>query len=137
MSVLKLRRDMVVVDDETAAGKAAETDKPFPLRKIEPEAADEDVIEGEVNEDTAEEDADEEHHGKSMFQQVRFWFNAAVIVAGIGAYPAMVIASSDVGDHDIGKGVIRSDWTAPWVGGVASMMEKHFNDLGWASDTPA
>jgi hypothetical protein len=30
----------------------------------------------------------------------------------------------------------RSDWTAPWVGGVSALMEKHFNDLGWAADAP-
>jgi len=137
MSVLKLRRDMVVVEEETVAGKAAESDKPFPLRKIEPEAADEDIIEGEVNDAIADEEADETHHEKSLFQHVRFWFNAAVIVAGISAYPAMVIASSDVGDGDIGKGALRSDWTAPWVGGAAALLEKHFNDLGWASDAPA
>ncbi len=137
MSVLKLRRDMVVVDEEAAAAKAGENDKPFPLRKIEPENADEDIIEGEVNEDAAEDEAGEEHHGKTLFQHVRFWFNAAVIMAGISAYPAMVIASSDVGDGDIGKTAARSDSTAPWVGGAASLMEKHFNDLGWASDAPA
>lgn len=138
MSVLKLRRDMVVVDEESAAAKAAESDKPFPLRKIEPETADEDVIEGELNDDHGDDEAGEdEQHGKTLFQHVRFWFNATVIVAGISAYPAMVIASSDVGDGDIGKSAMRSDWTAPWVGGAATLMEKHFNDLGWASDAPA
>ncbi len=30
----------------------------------------------------------------------------------------------------------RADWTAPWIGGVASLMEKHFDELGWASDAP-
>ena len=136
MSVLKLRRDMVVADDQTVAEKAAETDKPFPLRKIEPEDVDEDIIEGELNEEPAEDEAGDEEHGKSIFQHVRFLFNAAIIVAGISAYPAMVIASSDVGDGDIGKNTLRSDWTAPWVGGAATLMEKHFNDLGWASDAP-
>lgn len=136
MSVLKLRRDMVVVDEQPVAEKAAESDKPFPLRTIEPDEVDEDIIEGELNEEPAEDEAGDEEHGKSIFQHVRFWFNAAVIVAGIGAYPAMVIASSDVGDGDIGKTALRSDWTAPWVGGAATLMEKHFNDLGWASDAP-
>ena len=138
MSVLKLRRDMVVVDDEATAAKAGENDKPFPLRKIQPETADEDVIEGELNDDHADDEAGEdEHHGKTLFQHARFWFNAAVIVAGISAYPAMVIASSDVGDGDIGKTAMRSDWTAPWVGGASALLEKHFNDLGWAADAPA
>ena len=133
MSVLKLRRDMVVVDDEPATDTVAEIEKPFPLSKIEPEDAN--IIEGELTEPSDDHD-NEDHHGKTFFQHVRFWFNAAVIVAAIGAYPAMVVVSSDVGDHDIGKGVNRSDWTAPWVGGVSSLLEKHFNELGWAADAP-
>lgn len=132
MSVLKLRRDMVVVDEEPA-DTVAEIEKPFPLRKIEPEDAN--IIEGELSEVTDEGDG-EEHHEKSFFQHVRFWFNTAVIVAAIGAYPAMVVASSDVGDRDIGGAVNRADWTAPWVGGVSALMEKHFNELGWAADAP-
>jgi hypothetical protein len=132
MSVLKLRRDMVVVDEEPADA-VAEIEKPFPLRKIEPEDAD--VIEGELSE-LADEGDGEEHHEKSFFGHVRFWFNAAVIVAAVGAYPAMVVASSDVGDRNIGGVVNRADWTAPWVGGVSALMEKHFNELGWAADAP-
>jgi len=133
MSVLKLRRDMVVVDKETSADTVAEIEKPFPLRKIEPEDAA--VIEGELAE-TPIEDEDEEESGKSFFQRIRFWFNVVAIVAAVGAYPAMVVASSDVGDHDVGGAVNRVDWTAPWAGGVAALMEKHFNDLGWAGDAP-
>ena len=132
MSVLKLRRDMVVVDEEPVAETVAEIEKPFPLRKIEPEDAN--IIEGELTEPSEDHD-DEEHHGKTFFGHVRFWFNAAVIVAAVGAYPAMVVASSDVGDRDIGV-VNRSDWTAPWAGGVSALMERHFNELGWASDAP-
>ena len=33
--------------------------------------------------------------------------------------------------------VDRTGWTAPWAGGAATLMEKHFNQLGWASDAPA
>jgi len=136
MSVLKLRRDMVVVDEETAADAVAEIETPFPLRKIEPEDAD--VIEGEINEVADEGDGDgDEHHEKTFFQHVRFWFNTAAIIAAIGAYPAMVVASSDVGDHNVGGAANRADWTAPWVGGVSALMEKHFNELGWANDAPA
>ncbi len=134
MSVLKLRRDMVVVDDEPATTTVAEADRPFPLRKIEPETVD--VIEAELADVPAEHEADD-HHGKTFFQHVRWWFNAAIVVAAVGAYPAMVIASSDVGDANISGLTDRADWTAPWVGGSASLMEKHFNQLGWASDAPA
>jgi hypothetical protein len=134
MSVLKLRRDMVVVDEEPAADTVAEIDKPFPLRKIEPEHSD--IIEAELTDVSDEADA-EEHHGKSFFGHVRFWFNAAILVAGIGAYPAMVVAASDVGDSNITGIANRADWTAPWAGGSSALLEKHFDQLGWASDAPA
>lgn len=133
MSVLKLRRDMVVVDKETPADTVAEIQKPFPLRKIEPEDAA--VIDGELAESPIEDEGEQES-GKSFFQRIRFWFNVVAIAAAVGAYPAMVVASSDVGDYDVGGAVNRSDWTAPWAGGVAALMEKHFNDLGWAGDAP-
>ena len=134
MSVLKLRRDMVVVDDAPATETVAEADRPFPLRRIEPETVD--VIEAEIAEVPAEHDVGE-HHGKTFFQHVRWWFNAAIVVALVGAYPAMVIASSDVGDANISGLTNRADWTAPWVGGSANLMERHFDELGWASDAPA
>ena len=134
MSVLKLRRDMVVVDDAPATETVAEADRPFPLRKIEPETVD--VIEAELASVPAEHEADD-HHGKTFFQHVRWWFNAAIVVAAVSAYPAMVIASSDVGDANISGLSNRADWTAPWVGGSATLMEKHFDQLGWASDAPA
>lgn len=133
MSVLKLRRDMVVVDKETPADTVAEIQKPFPLRKIEPEDAA--VIDGELAESPIEDEGEQES-GKSFLQRIRFWFNVVAIAAAVGAYPAMVVASSDVGDYDVGGAVNRSDWTAPWAGGVAALMEKHFNDLGWAGDAP-
>lgn len=133
MSVLKLRRDMVVVDDEPATPTVAEIDRPFPLRKIEPEASD--IIEAEITEASDEPEA-ELHHGKTFLGHVRWWFNAAIVVAAIGAYPAAVVASSDVGDSNIAGMSNRADWTAPWIGSAATLMEKHFNELGWASDAP-
>lgn len=125
---------MVVADKEPAAEPVAEIEKPFPLRKIEPEPAD--VIEGELAEVADEHDADEEHTHRTFFGHVRFWLNTALIVGAIGAYPAMVIASSDVGDRNVGTMINRADWTAPWAGGVAALMERHFNELGWAKDSP-
>jgi hypothetical protein len=132
MSVLKLRRDMVVVEDEPEAKSAPESEKPFPLRPTP--QPDEDIIEGEIAIDDEEGEEAELPHRKTVFQQVRFWFNAAAIVAALGAYPAFVIASSDVGDRDFDRVVNRADWAAPWAGGFASLMEQHFDQLGWASD---
>ena len=134
MSVLKLRRDMVVVEDEPATQTVAEADRPFPLRKIEPEASD--VIEAEVS-DVSDSPETDEHHGKTFFEHVRWWFNAAIVLAAIGAYPTAIIASSDVGDSNVSALTTRADWTAPWIGGAAMLMEKHFDELGWASDAPA
>jgi hypothetical protein len=137
MSVLKLRRDMVVVEDEPAADAVAEIEKPFPLRKIERETSD--VIEGEVTElsaELSEEAGLEDHHGKTFFQHVRFWFNATIILAAVSAYPAMVVAASDVGDGAIDSTSNRAEWTAPWIGGTVSLLEKHFDALGWANDAP-
>lgn len=143
MSVLKLRRDMVVADTELeaepinarAGGRADESDRPFPLRTRE--ASDSAVIDAHVVDADDEGDA---HHAavgehKTFGQHVRFWFNTIVIVALLGAYPAMVVASSDVGDRDLDKMVNRADWAAPWIGGVSTLMEQHFGDLGWASDS--
>ncbi|MDP3740175.1 MAG: hypothetical protein Q8R02_22510 [Hyphomonadaceae bacterium] len=128
MSVLQLRRDMVVVEEE----KAVEIDKPFPLRTIEAEVTD--VTDIEEVEDDSDED---ERPRKSFFQHVRWWFNALIVVAALGAYPAMTVVDSDVGDRNVGADLDRTRWTAPWAGGAATVLEKHFNELGWAKDAPA
>lgn len=142
MSVLKLRRDMVVVDEEPVAQRASEPvteiERPFPLRTRE--ADDADIIEADV---VDADDADEDHHDdavrahKTFGEHVRFWFNTVVIIGLIGAYPTAVIASSDVGDRDLGNMVNRADWAAPWVGGASTLLEQHFNKLGWAPDSEA
>ncbi len=135
MSVLKLRRDMVVADVEPAAGKAGETDRPFPLRKLDAEKQAEDVVEGTLVDDESHADEEAYHRPhRTLGQHIRFWFNTVAIVALLGAYPTMVIASSDVGDRDLDRLVNRADWAAPWVGGVSTLMEDHFNQLGWAPD---
>ena len=86
MSVLKLRRDMVVADDEPPAAKAGETDRPFPLRKLDAELEAEDVVEGRlVDEDIeAEEEASPRRQHKTLAQHIRFWFNTVAIVAMLG-----------------------------------------------------
>jgi hypothetical protein len=129
MSVLKLRRDMVVADEESAV----EISTPFPLRKIEQAAIEAEVteIEVEVEEDAPEPSA---HKQKTFFGVVRFWMNIAAAVVVVAAYPAMMIAASNVGDHNVSSVVDRTRWTSPWAGGVAMLMEKNFNELGWAPD---
>lgn len=139
MSVLKLRRDMVVVDDETVADKAAEADRPFPLRKLdaEPEAEAEEIIEGEIADEADEHEDVAVRRHRSLGDHIKFWFNATAIFALLAAYPTMTIASSDVGDRDFDQLINRADWAAPWVGGVSTLMEDHFNELGWAPDAAA
>jgi hypothetical protein len=134
MSVLKLRRDMVVVEEASKTSEK-ESDKPFPLRRIEAEPLD--VIEAELVEPVADEHdiADAPH--PTFFQRVGFWLKATAIVAALGAYPAMVVLASDVGDRDLSSLVDRSQWAAPWAGGSAVLMQQHFEQLGWASDAEA
>ena len=138
MSVLKLRRDMVVVDDEPPAAKAGETDRPFPLRKLDAEREAEDVVEGTLVDDEAEaheeQEAQPRRRHKTLGEHIRFWANTVAIVTVLGAYPTLVVAASDVGDRDFDRLVNRADWAAPWVGGVSALMEDHFNQLGWAPD---
>ncbi len=134
MSVLKLRRDMVVVEEEPVAELVTEIERPFPLRTRESDSSD--IIEAEAI------DIDDEHDEeistyKTFGQHVRFWFNTVAIVGLLGVYPVMTIASSDVGDRNLETLVNRADWAAPWVGGIATLMEKHFDQLGWASDAEA
>ena len=135
MSVLKLRRDMVVADDAPATDKAGEADRPFPLRKIEAEP--ESIIEGVIASEPANETHEAEVHGKTLWEHIKFWVNASVITALLAAYPAAVVASSDVGDRDFDRLVNRADWAAPLVGSAAMLLEDHFNQLGWATDSEA
>ena len=138
MSVLKLRRDMVVVEEEPVADPVTENDRPFPLRTRD--TSDSDIIDAEVI-DAGDHDDDAGHAPvrayKTFGQHVRFWFNTVAIIGLLGAYPVMTIASSDVGDRGLEKLVNRADWAAPWVGGVSTLLEQHFNQLGWASDAEA
>jgi hypothetical protein len=135
MSVLKLRRDMVVVEDEPETDTVSESDRPFPLRKLDTE--NEDIVEGELFEHEDETEADEHEHvepQRTFLQHVRFWINATAIVAILGAYPAFTIAASDVGDRDFENLINRAEWSSPVIGGAATLLEQHFDQLGWASD---
>ena len=137
MSVLKLRRAMVVAEEEPVTQPVTEIERPFPLRTRGRDTSD--IIEAGVVDlddmEDAHDDAIATH--KTFGQHIRFWFNTVVIVGLLGAYPVMTIASSDVGDRDLDKLVNRADWAAPWVGGVATLLEQHFGQLGWASDSEA
>ncbi len=131
MSVLQLRRDMVVVEEEDAE-PAVEIETPFPLRTIEP-----DTIDGELTEIEDPLSDEDEQPARSFFQIVRFWFNVAIVAVALSAYPIMTMLGADVGDRNVANLVDRTRWTAPWAGGAATLMEKHFNQLGWASDSPS
>jgi hypothetical protein len=60
-----------------------------------------------------------------------------VVAAVILAYPVATMMASDVGDSRITSMVDRTKWTAPWAGGAAVLIERHFGELGWASDSPS
>ncbi|MBI1360577.1 MAG: hypothetical protein GC155_09900 [Alphaproteobacteria bacterium] len=129
MSVLQLRRDMVVADppaSDAGTEKTAvvEIDAPFPLRTIN--------VTPEVVE-PAEADH-EEISGESLMSRARGWLRLAAAVAIVGAYPSMIVMSSGVGDHKLASVVDRAQWTAPWAGAAATLMERHYAHLGWASD---
>jgi hypothetical protein len=133
MSVLKLRRDMVVVKDEPAV--EAEIDRPFPLRRIEPDEIEVEATEVEVDHDEhVATPRGRQYKRRSFFGHIRFWFNIAAVVVVVGAYPTMMITGSDVGDRNVSSTVDRTRWTSPWAGGVVTLMEQHFNQLGWARD---
>lgn len=124
MSVLQLRRDMVVAGP--VADPVVEIETPFPLRKIDVQREAIDVDVEEI----------EQRPRRSFLSHLRFWFNALLVLAVLAIYPIMVVLGSDVGDRRIASTVDRTQWTAPWAGGAAGLMENQFNELGWASDAP-
>lgn len=123
MSVLHLRRDMVVVEDEPVV----EIETPFPLRTIDAEAT-------EISE--PHHDIHAQPRRRSWLGLVRFWLKGLIVIAILGAYPALIVIGSDVGDRNVSSMVDRTKWTAPWAGAASTLMEEHFNTLGWAGDSP-
>jgi hypothetical protein len=124
MSVLQLRRDMVVGETPASVDTALVTiDAPFPLRTINvtPDAID--TI-----------DVEDEAPRKSFGQHARGWLRLIALLAVLGAYPTMVVMASNVGDRKLAGLVDRAQWTAPWAGGAAALIQRHTMDLGWASD---
>jgi len=48
----------------------------------------------------------------------------------------MIVMESRSGEREVVAAVDRSDWTAPWAGAAARLMEIHFDNAGWAADAP-
>ena len=116
MSVLQLRRDMVVVEEPIV-----EIETPFPLVRIEPSEA-----------------ADSLHRsGGGFFKRIAQWLRGLMVLGALSVYPALVVVSSDVGDENISDLVDRKEWSSPWAGGAATLVEHHYKVLGWASDAPS
>lgn len=133
MSVLKLRRDMVVVDADKAVEPAVEIHAPLPLRTIE--VAPRRPAPAEIVEPVAAKRAKRVKPRKTFLQKLRGWTIFTAVLAAIGAYPALVLMASDVGDKVAGP-VDRAQWTVPWAGGAAIMLERQYGQAGWAKDAP-
>jgi hypothetical protein len=157
MSVLKLRRDMVVVEDETdpptgyaTAFRPGGPDRPFPLRarhgaqqgaqagSLSAPAAEAPVTGSQTGEGEAWEGEAARLAGpaprRGLWSRLKLWLRAGALLAALCAYPVAVVAASDVGDGQIAGLSDRSQWAAPWIGGAAMLMQTHFGELGWAPD---
>lgn len=126
MSVLQLRRNMVVEDAPSTDVVAIE--KPFPLRTIDTIEAHAVVVEPDDEEDVEQ--------GPSFLSVLRGWFNGLIAVSLLAAYPVLVVMASNVGDRQL-PAVDRSEWTAPWAGAASGLLASHFDTLGWAPDAAA
>lgn len=120
MSVLHLRRDMVAVEDPVI-----EIETPFPLVTVDGSAADSIVAN------------DPARNGDSFARRVGRFLRGLFVLALLSIYPVLIVLSSNVGDRDSGALIDRTQWSAPWAGGAAMLLERHYSDLGWASDAPA
>jgi|GEM_PF-1094618 len=144
MSVLKLRRDMVVVEDDAdrpaayaSANRAGGPDRPFPLRSQsggQPAPAAEAPVPGPDAGEGAALPLAGAAPRRGLWSRVKVWLRAAGLLAALGAYPVAVVAASDVGDGQIAALQDRSQWASQWIGGAAMLMQKHFGELGWAPD---
>lgn len=120
MSVLHLRRDMVVAEDPVI-----EIETPFPLVTVDARPGDAAL---------ADEDA---RGGDSFAKRLGKALRGLIFLALLAIYPVLIVLSSNVGDRDFDGLVDRTQWSAPWAGGAASLIEHHYKDLGWASDAPS
>jgi hypothetical protein len=68
---------------------------------------------------------------------LRTWLTGAALVGALSAYPAMMVAASDIGDSIVAGDVDRSQWTVPWAGAAVGLLQHQYRDVGWASDAAA
>lgn len=118
MSVLQLRRDMVVAEEPVI-----EIETPFPLV----------TVDGAANESI---EPGNRRAGRSFARRLGRALRLLILFALIALYPALVVFSSQVGDRDVAQVVDRTQWSAPWAGAAATLLEHHYRGLGWASDAP-
>jgi hypothetical protein len=128
MSALKLRSAMVVVDQDQAVAPAGKLPAP-PLRTLDlapkPAAA--------ILEPPADGRPRRVRPARTFLARLRGWLTLAATLALIGAYPAMVVMASDVGDK-LAPPADPAHATLAWVGGASQMMETQYGQLGWAHD---
>lgn len=122
-SVMKLRRDMIVADDRNTGGATPAAEPAPGPQTVVHTAADDTDIEDEV-------------HGPTFLGRLKLWGGLAAGIAALAAYPAMVVAESDTGDREVIASLEPSEWTAPWAGAAAGLMQIHFDSAGWAVDAP-
>ncbi len=120
---MQLRRDDVVVEDPVV-----EIDTPFPLRTLESDSVEIAVIDPKA--------AAPKRAGKPIGTRIGEGIRGLFILALLAIYPTLIVLSSDVGDRDTANLVDRTEWTSPWAGGSVNLIERHYSELGWASDAP-
>jgi hypothetical protein len=133
MSVLKLRRDMVVVEDQPAVAPV-EISTPLPLRTLEITARK--AAPAEIIEPANDRRRRPVKRRKTFLAKLKGWTTLAAVLALLGAYPAMTLMASGVGDK-VAPPVDHTQWTVAWAGGASQMMEAQYGQLGWAQDAPA
>lgn len=125
MSVMHLRRDRATEEEPVV-----EIETPFPLRKLEVATNDADVVETQVVVEPAK-------SKKSLSKRIAGWTRMALGLGVLSAAPILMAMSADVGDRDMEARIDRTQWSSPMAGSAATLIDLHYNDLGWASDAPS
>lgn len=141
MSVLQLRRKVMPDEEllfEPQAEPVLEIDKPFPLRTFHPTPKAETVSIPLEPDHFAAEDADHEAHDapRPIFTKLRVYSALLAVLAAASAYPVLMIADSRLGDRVSSVEFDRSQWTLPWTGATAALIDEQVNEVGWVSDAP-
>lgn len=71
---------------------------------------------------------------KSFADKARGWAIMGGVLAALLGYPSMIVVASDVGDVTSDQSVDRTQWTAAWAGASVQLMQRHYDELGWAAD---